>query len=381
MTAISARASDAEPDAGRNASPFLYGGEIDAVAAVLASGHYGHTAVTEQFERGIAEFLPARDTIAVASGTTALHLALLAAGVGPGHEVIVPSMTFCATVQAILATGARPRFADVDAATLCTRPEDVMEALTPETRAVIPVAYGGRAVDLTQITGELTGRGIEVIEDAAHAFGSRRGETRLGADPNLTTCFSFGPIKTLTCGQGGMVIPRTPEQAARVRNLRMLGVAESAAERAATTSYTVTGPGFRAQMPAMNAAIGAVQLDHFPAAESTRRRLWGAYRDALAGLSDVTLIDVDVDRSVPSLCVVRIPDRDRVFHRMREAGISVGVHYPANHLQPAFASFTRALPTTERVAGEILTLPFHQHLTVREIERVCALLGRTVTGR
>ena len=178
------------PDASRGASPYLYGREADAVAAVLASGHYGHTEVTERFERAVADFLPADDVIAVASGTAALHLAVEAAGIGDGHEVVVPSMTFVATVQAVIAAGARPRFADIDPATLCVRPGDVLEALTPNTRAVIPVAYGGRAVDLSPIMGDLASRGIEVIEDAAQAFGSRRGNTRVGADPAVTRLLS-----------------------------------------------------------------------------------------------------------------------------------------------------------------------------------------------
>jgi dTDP-4-amino-4,6-dideoxygalactose transaminase len=132
---------------------------------------------------------------------------------------------------------------------------------------------------------------------------------------------------------------------------------------------------------ALNAAIGRVQLDNFPAAENTRKRLWRLYRDALAGVDEVTLVDLDVDRSVPSMCVVRVPARDEVFHRMREQGIGVGVHYPPNHLQPAFAEWYRPLPGTEQVVEEILTLPFHQHLTDGEIERVAGLLAEAVTGR
>lgn len=202
--------ASARPDARRNASPYLYGRETEAIARVLEGGQYGHTEVTEEFERRIADFLGVPDAVAVASGTAALHTALLAAGIGPGHEVIVPSMTFCATVQAILAVGATPHFVDIDPATLCVSDKLVMDAVTDKTAAVMPVLFGGRPVDLCAIQEELDERGIVVIEDAAHAFGSRHGTRRVGASGALT-CFSFGPIKNLTCGQGGVVIPRTPE--------------------------------------------------------------------------------------------------------------------------------------------------------------------------
>lgn len=365
------------PDARRNACPYLYGQEATAVAQVLESGQYGHSEVTEQFERRIADFLDVPDVVAVASGTAALHTALLAARVGPGSEVVVPSMTWCSTVQAILAVGATPRFADIDPGTLCVTDQLVMDAVGPDTAAVIPVLFGGRPVDLSRIRAELTERNIAVVEDAAHAFGSRNGRRRVGATGDLT-CFSFGPVKNLTCGQGGMVIPRTPEEADAVRLSRMVGVVQSQTERANATSYRVDGFGLRYQMSSINAAIGLVQLDDFDTAERTRRTLWRTYRRALAGLDGVRLVDVDPDQAVPHLCQVRVPNRDKVFADLRARGIGVGVHYPPNHLQPAFAQWRRPLPATEQVAEEILTLPFHQHLTEDDIDHVATALGQAL---
>lgn len=366
----------------RNASPFMYGPEAAAVAEVLASGQYGHSAVTEEFEREVAQYLGVPDAVAVASGTAALHTALLAIGLRPGEEVIVPSMTFCATVQAILAVGGRPRFVEVDPATLCVTVHDVRDAITPATRAVIAVCYGGRAADLSPLHAELADRGITLIEDAAHAFGSARPDSGrlVGAHAQALTCFSFGPIKNLTCGQGGMIIPRTSAEAATLRRLRMLGVTDPARQREASTRYTVAGFGLRYQLPALNAAIGRVQLAQFPTMAAARRALWRSYAHHLAELDEVTLVDVDPDRSVPSLCVVRVPARDRVHELMRERGIGVGVHYPPNHLQPAFAAWTQPLPATEQIGKEILTLPFHPHLTETEIHRVAALLAQTLTA-
>ncbi|MEU3092386.1 DegT/DnrJ/EryC1/StrS family aminotransferase [Streptomyces massasporeus] len=370
--------NSSRPDVRRNASPYLYGEEAAAAARVLESGQYGHSDVTEEFERRVAAFLGVPDAVSVASGTAALHAALLAAQVGPGDEVIVPSMTFCATVQAIRAVRATPRFVDIDPATLCVTDQLLMEAVSDATAAVIPVLFGGRAVDLTPIRAGLTGRGIAVIEDAAHAFGSRNGRHRVGATGDLT-CFSFGPIKNLTCGQGGMVIPRSSDEADTIRRLRLLGVAQSQRERANITTYRVDSFGLRYQLSSINAAIGLVQLDRFDTTERLRRFLWRAYRRALAPLDGVTLVDVDPDRSVPHLCQVRMPHRDRVFQELRAQGIGVGVHYPPNHLQPAFAPWRRPLPATEQVGEEILSLPFHQHLTETDIDHVVAALGQALS--
>ncbi|MFI2078477.1 DegT/DnrJ/EryC1/StrS family aminotransferase [Streptomyces triculaminicus] len=370
--------ASSRPDARRNASPYLYGQEAAAVARVLESGQYGHTDVTEEFERRVAGFLGVPDAVAVASGTAALHAALLAAGVGPGSEVIVPSMTFCATVQAILAVGATPRFADIDPETQCVRDQLVMEAVSDTTAAVIPVLFGGRAVDLTPVKEKLAEREITVIEDAAHAFGSRNGTRRVGATGAVMTCFSFGPIKNLTCGQGGMVIPRTSEEAETIRRLRLLGVAQSQSARANTTTYRVDSFGLRYQLSGINAAIGLAQLDHFNTTEHTRRRMWRTYQQALAPLDDATLVDVDADHAVPHLCQVRVPHRDRVFAALRAQGIGVGVHYPPNHLQPAFAAWHRPLPATEQAGAEILSLPFHQHLTETDIDLVVSALAQAL---
>lgn len=266
-------------EATRNAHPFLHGPEAAAMAEALEAGQYGHSPLVEEFEQAVATYLGVPDMVAVASGTAALHLALLAAGVGPGDEVIVPSQTYCATVHAILVTGAQPRFIEVDPRTLCIDDTDTRAALTPATRAVLPVLYGGRAVDLSALHCLLEERRIAVVQDAAHAFGSRCGDTPVGAQPGLLTCFSFGPIKNLTCGQGGGIIPRTSAEAHALRKLRALGIAQSQQERGTATTYTVEGFGLRATMSALNAAIGLVQLQRFDIVAARRKDLWKAYAD------------------------------------------------------------------------------------------------------
>lgn len=355
----------------RNCRPFLHGPEAAAVNDVLTSGHYGHTSVSDMFERRIAAFLGVSDVVAVSSGTAALHLALHTAGVKNG-EVLVPSMTYCATIQAILAADGRPRFLEIDPETLCITAEHVLDALTPETRAVVPVLYGGRAVDLSGIAAALDRRGVTVVEDAAHAFGSFCGDLPVGANQRAITCFSFGPIKNITCGQGGAIVPRDSVEAEKLRRLRGLGVVELGAQRAASTTYSVAGFGYRTQLSAINAAIGLVQIDHFPGTISRRRALWSAYADALAELDEVIVVDVGVQRSVPHLCAVRVPDRDRVFAALQAAGVGAGVHYPPNHLQPAFVAWGAPLPVTEQVGREILTLPFHLGLSEDDVTDVVA---------
>jgi len=238
----------------------------------------------------------------------------------------------------------------------------------------MPVLYGGRAVDLGGIAAELADRGIAVIEDAAHAFGSFAGERRVGATGALT-CFSFDPIKNLTCGEGGALVPRGPAEAQHARTIRDLGITQSRDQRSAAVSYTVETLGLRAHLPALNAAIGRAQLACFPETAQRRQRLWHAYREALDGLDGVTLVDVDIDRTVPFNCVVRIAARrDEVFTRLRAQGAGVGVHYPPNHEQPAFAAWHRPLPRTELAGRQVLSLPFHPALGPGDAGRVAGLL-------
>lgn len=366
------------PAYGQNARPFLYGGELERVAAVLDTGQFGHGPVTEQFEQGLAAFLGVPDVVAVSTGTSALQIALSSAGVGPGDEVIVPSMTFCAGVQAIRACGAQPRFAEVDPSSLCMTSGNVMDALTPNTTAVMPVHYGGRATDLSDIHSALAERNIQIVEDAAHSFGSFSGTTRVGTDRSLLTCFSFGPIKNLTCGQGGAIVPRSAEEAGRARQMRMVGMVESPAERARSTAYRVKDFGLRAHMSQLNAAIGLAQLPHFPQAARQRKLLWQTYAAALEDVPGVSLVDVDVEHSVPHLCAVLVPHRDALFRALQYDGIGVGAHYPPNHLQEGFLSWYRPLPVTEQLGEAVLTLPFHQRMGSDDVDVVVAALAKAL---
>ncbi|MFB7852945.1 DegT/DnrJ/EryC1/StrS family aminotransferase [Streptomyces sp. NPDC056053] len=351
----------------RNARPYLHGPEMAAMAAAMEAGQYGHGPQADLFEQELADYLGVPDVVAVSCATVGIHLALQVCGVGPGTEVIVPSQTFAATIQPIVALGAAPRFIDHSPDTLCVEPKAVREAITPATRAVLPVLYGGRPIDLTGIVPELRRRNIHIVEDAAQAFGSRRTEGP------ATTVYSFGPIKQLTALVGGAIVPRTGEEAESLRQMRSLGITSSQADRIRTTTYSVRGPGLRGVLPDVNAAVGRIQLARFDEVAALRTSLWKAYAHALDGASGVALVDVGAD-AVPFNCVVRVPGRDRVHRIMRDRGIGVGVHYPPNHLQPAFARWTRSLPITERAAGEILSLPFHPAMTPDDARWTAAAL-------
>ncbi|MFG2425211.1 DegT/DnrJ/EryC1/StrS family aminotransferase [Streptomyces sp. NPDC048448] len=363
-----------------NARPYLHGPETDAAAQAILDGQYGHGRRADLFERELAAYLSVPDVVAVSSATTGIQLALLACGIGPGNDVIVPSQTFAATIQPITALGARPRFVDHDPGTLCIEPAAVLEALTPDTRAVIPVLYGGRPVDLSSILDRLQEHGITVIEDAAQAFGSRLRDAMVGADERVVTVFSFGPIKQVTALVGGAIVPRTAGEAARLRELRTLGITSSQHERIATTTYTVAGPGLRGTISDVNAAVGRIQLQRFDEVVVPRRvALWRAYADALADVAGARLVDVGTG-AVPFNCVVRVPERDRVHRMLREHGIGVGVHYPPNHLQPAFAAWRGPLPVTEAAAREILSLPFHPAMTTDDARYVVAALRQALAA-
>lgn len=362
-----------------NASPLLQSADYDAAAEAMRHGQFGHGPSTEKFEAEVAAFLGVPDVVATASGTAALHIALLLAGVGPGDEVIVPSFTFAATIQAILAAGAAPHFVEVSPHSLCVEPETIMAAITPATRAVMPVHYGGRAVDLREIQPALDKRGITVVEDAAHAFGSYLGTTRVGGTgADVLTCFSFGPIKNLTCLEGGALVPRNEDEAERARHLRYLGIDQSQAERVRATSYSVGGYGLRATMSCVHAAVGCSQLARFAGIAAARQRLWRTYAQRLDEIEQAVLVDVDIDRSVPFNCVVRVPARDEVHRVLRSEGIAVGVHYPPNHLQPGFTAWRRPLPQTEQIGREILSLPFHLRMTDDDVDYVVTHLERAL---
>lgn len=373
--------SEAGQDVLPLARPDLGEPEITMAARALRSGWLGRGPITAEFERALSDRLGAPHVVAVSTGTAALQLAVECTGIGVGDEVIVPSLTFCATYQAIDAAGALPVFADVDPATLCLDPDDVRRRVTPATRAIMAVHLCGAAASRAELAAVAAEEGVVLIEDAAHAFGSQVSSAEgdrwvpVGSTGN-PVCFSFDPIKSLTCGQGGAVALADPALAAAIRVRSDLGL-----DGGEGSVSSVTGPGYRYAMSDLNAAIGLAQLAAFDEVAERRRGLLRRYRERLDGVSSVTVPEHDPEHMVPFTFMVRVPAHRRAHVRavLASEGIGTGLHYPPGHLQPRYCGGPE-LPVTEQVAQELLTLPFFPSMADQDADRVAQALERAVTA-
>jgi perosamine synthetase len=350
--------------------------ELDAVRRVLESRWLGSGPVTEAFEARIRDITGAAHAIAVSSGSAALHLALLALDLRPGDEVVLPSLTHVSGPQAVLAAGGVPVFCDVEPETANADPADVRRVVTSRTRAILPVHYAGLACRMDELLGIARERGLAVVEDAAHAFGSSYGTRQIGSLGDLT-CFSFDPVKNVTCGEGGAVTTDVEALALAVRQATNLGVPNDSWRRRATERpwrYEATSTGFRYHLSDLNAAVGLAQLDRLEELRTRKRALLERYRAGLAGLDGLVPLGGDVASTFPFLCAVRVAGgrRDGLMEHLARDGIQAWVHFPPCHLQPAFARFGRSLPATEALYAELVTLPLHIGLSDADVDRVIA---------
>jgi dTDP-4-amino-4,6-dideoxygalactose transaminase len=361
---------------------------LDAVRDVVATGWWSMGATVEEFERRFAEATGTAHAMAVANGTAALHLALLAAGCGPGDEVIVPSLTFVAAANTVVFCGATPVFCDIRGPhDLNLDPDDVEAAVTPATKAIMAMHYGGFPCDMDAIRAIAERHGLAVIEDAAHAPGAAQGGRPCGSLGDIG-CFSFFANKNLATGEGGMVVTDDDDLAASVRLLRSHGMTSLTWDRhrGHAHSYDVVAPGLNYRLDEIHAAIGLVELARLPERNRRRGDAWRAYRDGLASTA-VTVPFCETDeRATPSyhLAVVVLPDgvaRDGVQERLRERAIQTSVHYPPIHGFSAYRDLgaRRPLPQTERVADRLLTLPLFPQMTAEQQAEVIAGL-RDATG-
>jgi dTDP-4-amino-4,6-dideoxygalactose transaminase len=351
-----------------HARPYVGTEEIEAVTHVLASGWLGIGAVTKQFEAALKAMLDCKQIVAVSSGTAALHLALVSLGIGEGSEVLVPSMTFCASIQAIIAARAVPVFVDIDPETLCCDVDDMASRITPRTRAIMPVHFGGQPCDMDTIIALARQHRLLVVEDAAHAFGSSYKEHAIGTIGHAT-CFSFDPIKTITCGDGGAVALQDQQVAERIINMRLLGIDTSTLSTDGCNTYQVTGGGYRYHMSNLHAAIGLQQLKKFPAIAARRREIWRCYAESLQNCSDIKLLRYNLQDGIPFHFVARILNnkRDGLLTYLRARGIEAAIHYPPNHVQPFFQRYATPLPQTEMAYTQILTLPLYPAMSDDEV--------------
>lgn len=359
--------------------------EADAVARViLEEGYLGMGTEVRLFEAELAQFLGIRaESIAcVSSGTAAVHLALQAI-VEPRDEVLVPSLTFVATFQAIAAAGAVPVACDVRLETATIDLADAAQRINASTRVIMPVHYASYPADLDETYEFARRHGLRVVEDAAHAFGCTHGGRRIGSFGDVA-CFSFDGIKNITSGEGGAVVSGDAEVMRRVKDARLLGVEQDTEKRfrgERSWEFDVRAQGYRYHMSNLFAAVGRVQLRRFSGEfASARTELAKRYRDRLAVLSGVTLFETDLGRVVPHIQPVRIGGghRDHVRTHLLARGIETGIHYKPNHLLTYFGGGTERLPRAEQLYAELLTLPLHPGLTVTDVDTVCDALGDAI---
>jgi len=371
--------------------PMLGEEEAQAAAEAVRSGWVAQGPRVARFEEAFAAAVGAGHGVAVSSCTTALHLALVVHGVGPGDEVIVPSLSFIATANAVRYVGATPVFADVDLAGGNLTVETVDAVRSGATRAVIAVHQGGVPFDTVALRKAAEGWGLALIEDAACAAGSTAYGAPAGAGAAIAA-WSFHPRKVITTGEGGMLTLDDAEQAVRLRRLREHGMNVSAAARHASSrpvqeSYLETAYNYR--MTDIQAAVGLVQLGRLPALVGQRRALAARYQELLAGLPGLTAVtDPPYGQSNHQSFWVRVdPEfgagRDALLDALADAGISARRGIMAAHLEPAYADLaarTAPLPVTERLTRDSLILPLHHRLTGADQERIVTVL-RAAAGR
>ncbi len=350
--------------------------ELHAVQEVLTTGWLGHGAAVMNFEAELSNMLGGRQVVAVSTGTAALHLALEALGVKPGDEVILPSLTFCSCPQVVTQLGATPVFCEISNQTLTVDISDVRRCLNRKTRAIMPVHFCSTVCDMTSLQEIVRDHGIAIVEDAAHAFGCSYKGALIGSFGDIT-CFSFDPIKNITCGEGGAIVLSDPELAEKMSRKRMVGIDRDGWKRCQEGwghGYAVTTQGFRYHMSNINAAIGITQISRFPELGEKRRRVALRYHAMLEQIDAIQLPVWDLTTVIPFAFMLRVKNglRDDLRHHLLQAGIQTAVHYPPNHLQPAFAQYRRSLPVTEAVASEIMTIPLFPSMSEGQIEHVAS---------
>lgn len=332
-----------------------------------------------EFEEAVEKVLGGgtRRAMAVSTGYAALHLGLVIAGLNDGDEVIVPSLTHLADIRAIRAVGASPVLCDIDNTTLCLDPERVAELIGPRTRAVISMDYGPHLADHEAIAKLAAEHDLRVIHDAAHSFGSLRGDDEVGSFSDICM-FSFDPVKALSCIDAGVIVVQTEEELRRLRSLRVLGAsnpAELAYGHARTWHFDVLEDGFRYHLSNLHAAIGLAQLAKLDTIRWSRQAACRLYAERLAGIDGMAIPDADVTGLNPFLYYVRIENGRRQDFRehLASVGIETGIHWVPIHHLSYFSECRRGpLDVVDRAAEEIVSLPLHSGMPADVVERVCA---------
>lgn len=352
--------------------------EIDAVTEVLRSGWLGLGPKTEQFEQKFAGYTGSRFAVALNSGTAALHLALEILGIGPGDEVIVPSMTFISTVHAVSYVGATPVFADIEEDSMNISVADIESKITDKTKAIIVVHMGGHPCDMDAVHELALSKGIKVVEDAAHASGAEYKGRRIGSISEMT-CFSFHAVKNLTSGEGGAITCNAEWMNRRLREKRWVGISRdtwmrSAQEKVYAWQYFVDQVGYKYHMNDLQAAIGLVQLKKLDQLNGRRREIAERYQ---AELKDLQWMELPQEKPYAKsswhLFQIKFNEenlRDRMITHLQEHNIATGVHYYPCHLHPCYIHLKAIVPRSSEIWKRILTLPIHPNITDEDLDRI-----------
>jgi dTDP-4-amino-4,6-dideoxygalactose transaminase len=372
-------------------SPQILQPDIDEVVATLRSGWIGTGPKVARFERAFGEYVGAGHALAVHSGTAALHLALIAIGLRPGDEVIVPAMTFVATANAVVHAGGRPVLADVNRATMCLDVDDAARRLTARTRAIMPVHFAGRACEMDPLLDLAEHRGLRVIEDCAHAIETLYGGRHAGTLGDFGA-FSFYVTKNLATGEGGMVTTANEQAAARIKVLALHGLSADAWARFTDDGfkhYEALEPGFKYNMMDLQAALGLHQLDRLEANLRRRQEIWTRYDQAFADLPlFLPWPEEDGTRHARHLYTLLLDierlsgGRDDVQAALHQQRIGTGVHYRALHLhryyRETYGYVPGDLPNAEWISERTLSLPLSPKLTDEDVEDVICAVRHTV---
>lgn len=348
--------------------------EKGALARVIDAGYLGMGREVQLFEEELRAYLGTElQVICVNTGTAALHLAVQCLDIGPGDEVLVPSITYVASFQAIAAAGARPVACDVTSDKVFIDLADAERRITPRTKAIMPVHYASDSQGIQAVYDFARRHGLRVIEDAAHGFGCSRDGKKIGAEGDIL-CFSFDGIKNITSGEGGAVVTGDAVLAHRIQDARLLGVERDTEKRfkgERSWTFDVLHQGYRYHMSNLMAAIGREQLKKIGRFSAHRQRCVAGYRRDLAGVPSLAFLDLDYENIVSHIFVVRVLNglRDDLMDHLRASSIECGIHYQPNHLLDYFAS-DASLPVAESLMGELLSLPLHADLTDIEQAKV-----------
>ncbi|HEX6143412.1 MAG TPA: DegT/DnrJ/EryC1/StrS family aminotransferase [Geminicoccaceae bacterium] len=365
--------------------PSLHRNAVAYVEEVMRSGWWGYGPVAQALERAVADELydGRTNVLATSSCTGAMHLALLAAGVRPGDEVVVPAFTYVSTAVVAAYCGATPVFADVDPETMTISAATVERVLSPRTRAVIPMHYAGPARDFGGIRELVEGRGITVIEDAAHGFGSRHGGRIIAADAEFAA-FSFAPTKQLASCNGGLLLYRDGSRREEINQLAFLGLAKDTFNR--TIAAGVSPPqlvnriGYKYKIDDVAAAIAYAGFEELDEIVGHRARIAERYYERLTPLETVQLLPRSNDQTSWYIFPIRVAaaKRDRLRAALADANVDSTVHYPSLLEQPAFRELGGDAPVTARESRRILSLPMHRAMDEHEVDRIADVVWREV---